>query len=80
MPSGKHGYVPIYRRRRMGATDYRARKKIITSSVPLLAVRVSSKNVSVQFVRPKAEGDQVVSSAHSRNLKKFGWKGSTPPP
>jgi large subunit ribosomal protein L18 len=75
--STKHGYVPIYRRRRMGATDYRARKKIITSSVPLLAVRVSSKNVSVQFVRPKAEGDQVVSSAHSRNLKKFGWKGSS---
>jgi large subunit ribosomal protein L18 len=78
MPSGnKHDHVPIYRRRRMGATDYRARKKIITSAVPLLAVRVSSKNVSVQFVRPKAEGDQVVSSAHSRNLKKLGWKGST---
>jgi len=60
----------------MGATDYRARKKIITSSVPLLAVRISSKNVSAQFISPKAEGDQVVSSAHSRNLKKLGWKGS----
>jgi large subunit ribosomal protein L18 len=77
MPSSKHKYVPIYRRRRMGATDYRARKKIITSSVPLLAVRVSSKNVSVQFIRPKAEGDQVLSSAHSRNLKKLGWDGSS---
>ncbi|HVC27073.1 MAG TPA: 50S ribosomal protein L18 [Nitrososphaerales archaeon] len=77
MTSTKQKYVPIYRRRRIGATDYRARKKIITSSVPLLAVRVSSKNVSAQFIRPKAEGDQVVSSAHSRNLKKLGWKGST---
>ncbi|HVB95290.1 MAG TPA: 50S ribosomal protein L18 [Nitrososphaerales archaeon] len=77
MTSTKHKYVPIYRRRRMGATDYRARKKIITSSVPLLAVRVSSKNVSAQFIRPKAEGDQVLSSAHSRNLKKLGWKGSS---
>jgi large subunit ribosomal protein L18 len=76
MTSTKHKYVPIYRRRRMGATDYRARKKIITSSVPLLAVRVSSKNVSAQFIKPKAEGDEVVSSAHSRNLKKLGWKGS----
>jgi len=76
MPSTKHNYVPIYRRRRMGATDYRARKKIITSSVPLLAVRVSSKNVSAQFIKPKAEGDQVLSSAHSRNLAKLGWKGS----
>jgi large subunit ribosomal protein L18 len=77
MTSMKHKYVPIYRRRRMGATDYRARKKIITSSVPLLAVRVSSKNVSAQFIRPKTEGDQVLSSAHSRNLKKLGWKGSS---
>ncbi len=77
MTSTKQKYVPIYRRRRAGITDYRARKKIITSSVPLLAVRVSSKNVSAQFIKPKAEGDQVVSSAHSRNLKKLGWKGST---
>lgn len=76
MTSTKHKYVPTYRRRRMGATDYRARKKIITSSVPLLAVRVSSKNVSAQFIRPKAQGDEVVSYAHSRNLKKLGWKGS----
>ncbi len=76
MPSSKKNYVPIYRRRRMGATDYRARKKIITSSVPLLAVRVSSKNVSAQFIKPKPEGDQVLSSAHSRNLIKLGWKGS----
>ena len=40
-------------------------------------MRVSSKNVSAQFIRPKAEGDAVVSSAHSTNLKKLGWKGST---
>jgi large subunit ribosomal protein L18 len=78
MPSSsKKSYVPIFRRRRMGATDYRARKKMITSSVPLLAVRVSSKNVSAQFIRPKAEGDQVLSAAHSRNLRKLGWKGSS---
>ncbi len=77
MTSTKHDYVPVYRRRRMGATDYRARKKIITSSVPLLAVRVSSKNVTAQFIKPRAEGDEVVSSAHSRNLKKLGWKGSS---
>jgi large subunit ribosomal protein L18 len=72
----KQNYVSVFRRRRMGATDYRARKKMITSSVPLLAVRVSSKNVSAQFIKPKAEGDQVLSAAHSRNLRKLGWKGS----
>jgi large subunit ribosomal protein L18 len=77
MTSTKQKYVPIYRRRREGVTDYRARKKIITTSVPLLAVRVSTKNVSAQFIKPKTVGDEVVSSAHSRNLKKLGWKGST---
>jgi large subunit ribosomal protein L18 len=77
MPSSKKDYVPVFRRRRTGATDYRARKKMITSSAPLLAVRVSSKNVSAQFIRPKTEGDQVLSAAHSRNLRKLGWKGSS---
>jgi len=76
MPT-RQAYVPVFRRRRSGATDYRARKKMITSSVPLLAVRISSKNISAQFIRPKAEGDQVLSAAHSRNLKKLGWKGSS---
>jgi len=77
MVTTKHKYVPIYRRRRMGATDYKARRKIVTSSVPLLAVRVSSKNVSAQFIKPTQTGDLVLSSAHSRNLKKLGWKGSS---
>jgi len=76
MTVSKHAYVPLFRRRRMGVTDYKARKKIITSSIPLLAVRVSSKNALAQFIEPKAEGDHVLSSAHSRNLKKLGWKGS----
>ena len=40
-------------------------------------MRISSKNVSAQFIRPKAEGDEVLSAAHSRNLKKLGWKGSS---
>ena len=40
-------------------------------------MRVSSKNVSAQFIKPTTEGDQVLSSAHSRNLKKLGWKGSS---
>lgn len=77
MPTTNHPYVPIFRRRRMGVTDYRARRKIINSTSPLLVVRVSSKNVSAQFIKPKAQGDQVLLAAHSRNLKKLGWKGSS---
>jgi len=69
-------YVPLYRRRRRGATDYRARRKAISSKGTLLAVRVSGKNVTAQFLRPTITGDLVLSSAHSRILRKLGWKGS----
>lgn len=69
-------YVPLLRRRREGVTDFRARKKAITSRKPLLVVRVSNKNVVAQFVRPTVKGDVVLSSAHSRELLKLGWHGS----
>ncbi|HYB07677.1 MAG TPA: 50S ribosomal protein L18 [Nitrososphaerales archaeon] len=69
-------HVPLLRRRREGVTDYRARKRAITSQRPLLVVRISNKNVSSQFVRPTAKGDVVLSSAHSRELAKQGWNGS----
>jgi len=69
-------YVPLLKRRRLGQTDYRARRRAIASQKPLLVVRVSNKNVSSQFFTPSAKGDVVVSSAHSRELTKLGWQGS----
>jgi large subunit ribosomal protein L18 len=69
-------YVPLFRRRREGLTDYRSRKRAITSRATLLVVRISNKNVSSQLVIPKAGGDLVLASAHSRQLRKFGWQGS----
>ena len=69
-------YVPLLRRRREGLTDYRARRRAITSEKPLLVVRISNKNVSSQFVRPTVKGDVVLSSTHSRELAKKGWHGS----
>ena len=69
-------HVPLLKRRREGITDYRARKRAITSLMPLLVVRISNKNVSSQFVKPTVKGDVVLSSAHSKELSKLGWKGS----
>jgi large subunit ribosomal protein L18 len=69
-------HVPLQRRRRAGLTDYRSRKRAITSQEPLLVVRVSNKNVSSQFIRPKVAGDEVLLSVHSRQLVKLGWNGS----
>ncbi|MDG6947410.1 MAG: 50S ribosomal protein L18 [Nitrososphaerota archaeon] len=68
--------MQLLRRRRQGVTDYRARKRAITSQKPLLVVRISNKNVTAQFVKPTFKGDVVLSSSHSRELLKLGWHGS----
>jgi large subunit ribosomal protein L18 len=70
-------YVPLLRRRREGVTDYRARKRAITSQKPLLVVRISNKNVSIQFVKPTVKGDVVLSASHSKELAKVEWHGSS---
>ncbi|MEM3382517.1 MAG: 50S ribosomal protein L18 [Nitrososphaerales archaeon] len=72
----KNSYVPILRRRREGKTDYRKRKAIIMSRLPFVSTFVSGKNISVQILSPRKEGDVVLASAHSRELIKFGWMGS----
>jgi len=70
-------HVPLLRRRREGVTDYRSRKRAITSQKPLLVIRISNKNVSSQFVKPTVKGDVVLSSTHSKELAKLGWHGSS---
>ncbi len=70
-------HVQLLRRRREGVTDYRARRKAITSQTPLLVVRVANKNVTAQFVKPTVRGDVVLSSSHSKELAKAGWHGSS---
>ena len=58
-------------------TDYKARRKAITSQRPLLVVRVSNKNVSAQFVKATVKGDVVLSASNSKELAKAGWRGSS---
>lgn len=69
-------YIPIFRRKRMGLTDYNARKKAIISNKILAVLRRSNRYISVQFVEPRPEGDKVIASFNSKLLKKLGWKGS----
>jgi len=70
-------YRVPFRRRREGKTDYRARKALILAKLPRIVARGSLKHMIVQVVKAKTEGDEVLISAHSKELtKKFGWKGS----
>ncbi len=66
------------RRRREGKTDYQARKALVLSGKPRLVTRASIKNITVQIVAAKPQGDEVLASANSRELiKNYGWKAPT---
>ncbi len=67
-------YCTKFRRRREGKTDYKARKALIISGRPRLVTRASINNVIAQVIVAKPKGDEVLVSAHSRELEKFGWK------
>ena len=66
------------RRRREGITDYRKRLKLLRSGKVRVVVRKSIKNTQVQLVIYKEEGDSILVSANSNELKnKYNWKFST---
>jgi large subunit ribosomal protein L18 len=76
MARGSTYRVPL-RRRREGKTDYQARKALVLSGKPRLVPRSSGKNIAVQIIVAKPQGDEVLAAAHSRELKKYGWKDPT---
>ncbi|RJS91127.1 50S ribosomal protein L18 [Candidatus Bathyarchaeota archaeon] len=76
MAKGPSYNVP-YRRRREGKTNYRRRKKLILSGLPRLVARKTNKHIIAQIIEARVEGDRVIASAHSSELrKKYGWLGS----
>ncbi|MCD6408924.1 MAG: 50S ribosomal protein L18 [Candidatus Verstraetearchaeota archaeon] len=73
MARGPRYKVP-FRRRREGKTNYRKRLKLLLSGLPRLVVRGSLKHFTAQFIEARVGGDVVLASAHSSELKKYGWK------
>lgn len=61
------------KRRRLGLTNYNLRKSLILSKKPRLVVRISNKYIYAALAVSKPEGDIVLVSANSKELKKFGW-------
>ncbi len=76
MGRGPHYRVP-FRRRREGRTDYRKRLMLLKGGLPRAVVRKSNRHTRVQFVEARPEGDHIVVSAISSELKGFGWAHST---
>ncbi len=69
-------YINTLKRIREGKTDYKKRKALLIGKHIFAAVRISNENIQIQITKPKVEGDHVLVSAHSRELLKYGWKGS----
>ena len=67
-------FVP-FRRRREGRTNYKKRLALLKSGKLRVVVRNSLKNVWLQIVEYHDDGDKVLMTVHSRELKKFGWTG-----
>jgi large subunit ribosomal protein L18 len=63
-----------FRRRREGRTRYRKRRRLVASGIPRLVVRPSNKHLMAQIIEAKPDGDHVLASAHSSELKEFGWR------
>lgn len=56
-----------------GKTDYKKRLSLLKSRKPRLVIRKSLNNIQLQLVYYSKNGDKVLVSSHSNQLKKFGW-------
>jgi len=66
-----------FKRKRQGKTDYKKRLALLKSNKLRFVVRKSLKNILIQIVKYEPNGDKILISAHSNQLKKFGWKSHT---
>jgi large subunit ribosomal protein L18 len=69
-------YVRTLKRIREDKTNYRKRSAILIGRHLFIAIKVSDQNVSAQVLKATPTGDIVITSAHSRELAKHGWKGA----
>ena len=73
MASKKVFTVP-FRRKREGKTDYKRRLSLLKSKSLRLVIRKSNKHILAQIINYGDQGDLVLKTAHSNELKSYGWK------
>lgn len=66
-----------YRRKREGNTDYKKRLKLLMSGSNRLIVRKTNKNIILQMAEYNENGDKILITANSSELKKYGWNKAT---
>jgi large subunit ribosomal protein L18 len=66
-----------YRRKRNGRTNYRKRLNLLVSGSTRMIVRKTNKHIMVQLANYADNGDHVLVTANSSELKKHGWDHAT---
>ena len=69
-------YVRTLKRIRSRKTNYRKRQALLISRQDFVTIKITNQNVIAQLLNPEIRGDVVKASAHSRELRRHGWKGS----
>ena len=69
-------YIHTLKRIRERKTNYHKRSSLLLSKRRFITIKITNQNVLTQLLEPSITGDKVVTSAHSTNLAKIGWKGS----
>lgn len=69
----RRGYALQFKRKRKRMTNYRKRLKFVSSGKARLVIRKSLKYITAQIIEYNPKGDRVLVSAHSKELKKYGW-------
>ncbi len=69
-------YKVAFRRRRENRTDYYQRRRLLAAKECRAIVRRSNKNITIQFAEFGMEGDKVIATASTRELKGMGWEYS----
>jgi large subunit ribosomal protein L18 len=69
-------YNLTLKRNRQRKTNFRKRAALLLSRSSFIVAKISDQNISSQVLKPMINGDIVICSAHSRELRKYGWKGS----
>ncbi len=60
------------KRKRLGKTDYRLRFKLLSSKKPRIVIRKSLRNLNAQMVSYDKNGDKVVATSSSNELRQLG--------
>ncbi|MGI9009707.1 MAG: 50S ribosomal protein L18 [Nitrososphaeraceae archaeon] len=69
-------YIHSLKRIRERKTNYHKRASLLLSKKKFITIKVTNQNILTQVLEPSITGDKVITSAHSTNLQKLGWKGS----